>query len=242
MTTWPNLSKAPIVEGLIDLRVERSSAVSVDALFAMAESYAAEFPSRKRRSRWTAQINFGAEQAQAQPTKHEEDAVVLRSVNDQWIVQLQLEGLTVSRLQPYGSWEDLLAKAKEWWDRYRVAAQPNKITRLATRFINRVPLPPSEPFDRTFSTTFALGPSLPQTVAGYLMRVVIPFQAVGAAAVLTQSLEGDATECTLDIDVFAERSEGFREDDAWQKIGALRDLKNQLFFGSLTTEALERFK
>ncbi len=241
MTTRPSLSKAPIVEGLIDLRVERSSRASVDAFVALAENFAAEFPSRKQRSRFMAQIHFGPGAAPAS-SKEEADGVVLRSVDEKWVVQLHLDGLTVSRLQPYGSWADLLAKSTEWWGRYRDVAQPDKVIRIATRFINRIPLPPGEPFDRTFLTMFTLGPTLPQAVTGYLQRVVIPFEADAAVAVLTQSLEGDAAECILDIDVSAERPNGFREDETWQKIDVLRRLKNQLFFGSLTTEALERFK
>jgi hypothetical protein len=46
MNNWPTLSNAPIVEGLIDIRVEPSADVTIDALKAACDELAAEFPSR----------------------------------------------------------------------------------------------------------------------------------------------------------------------------------------------------
>jgi uncharacterized protein (TIGR04255 family) len=240
---WPRLTQAPIVEGLIDIRVERSAGVSVEVLKRAGDELAEEFPSRQERRMWMGQIELSpAAPASISTSLEGPDGVILRSADDKWVAQFRLDGFTFSRLQPYTKWDELRAKAAELWARYQAAAQPSKIVRVATRFINRIPLPRGESFEKTFSTTFSLSPELPQAVAGFLLRVVIPFEQEQAIAVVTQSLEGTGTECLFDLDVFAEQAKGFSLDEAWEKLDKLREVKNRLFFGSLTPQALEGFK
>ena len=243
MTTWSKLTNPPIVEGLIDLHLKGPVQVEMDALKAMADRYAGEYPSREPLSHWTAQIHITPEAQPTSTTTQEPSGWRLRSVNDKWVVQLRRDALTVSRLEPYKAWEDLLAKTQEWWIRHREVSGSNPVTRVASRFINRVPLPQGEPFETTFRTMFALGPNIPTVIRDYFLRVTIPFQQAGATAVVTQFLEppqGDA--CILDIDVFVDRPEGVSDTETWQLLEALHRIKNELFFNSLTTTALQRFQ
>ena len=243
MNTWPSLSKAPIVEGLIDIRVEQSAGATIAALKAACDELAAEFTSRQERRLFLTQLNFSLETGPSSQTKDDgPDGVILRSADEKWVVQFRLDGFTVSRLQPYGTWDELKAKASMLWAKYSNAANPTKIVRVASRFINRVQLPIGESLEQTFLTNFVIGPSLPQSVAGYLLRVVIPFDEHDAMAILTQSLDGNSTECILDIDTFSEQPQGIAQNEIWAKLDVLRDVKNRLFFGSFTAAALERFK
>lgn len=243
MNTWPRLSNPPIVEGLIDIRVERSTGATIAALKAACDELAAEFPSRQERRLFVTQLNFTPQAgASSRTTDDGPDGIILRSADEKWVVQFRLDGFTVSRLQPYGTWDELKGKAAELWAKYSEAAKPTKVVRIATRFINRVQLPIGESFEKTFLTNFVIGPSLPQSVAGYLLRVVIPFEEHNAIAILTQSLEGNSTDCILDLDTFSEQPQGIAESDMWGNLDGLREVKNRLFFGSLTDPALERFK
>lgn len=243
MSDWLTLSQPPIVEGLIDFRVERDPSLTVDMLKIACDELAEDFPSRQERHRWSGEITLsaaaGASLASSVP---EADGIVLRSTDDKWVVQFRLDGFTVSRLEPYGSWSALIAKSTELWAKYTAIAKPSRILRVATRFINRIGLPLGESFDSTFITVFAIAPALPQSVAGYLLRMVIPFEPEQALAILTQSLDANSTECVFDLDVFAEPPEGFSPSDAWQKLEILRNIKNRLFFESLTPTALEKFR
>ncbi len=128
------------------------------------------------------------------------------------------------------------------WHSYANVAQPQKIVRVATRFINRIPLPSGEPFDKTFSTTFSIAASLPQQVAGFLLRVAIPFEQSECLALVTQALRENTQECTFDIDVMSATPEGITESEAWSRLEQLREVKNKLFFESLSPQALEQFK
>jgi len=243
MNTWPSLSKAPIVEGLIDIRVEPSAAVTIAALQAACDDLAAEFPSRQERRMFVTHLNFSPDAGtSSQMSDDGPDGVILRSADEKWVAQFRLDGFTVSRLQPYGTWDELKRKASTLWMKYSEAAKPTKVVRIASRFVNRVQLPIGESFEKTFLTNFVIGPSLPQSVAGYLLRVVIPFEEHNAIAIVTQSLEGMSTDCILDLDTFSEQPQGIAENEMWARFDDLRDVKNRLFFGSFTDAALERFK
>ncbi|MBI5865350.1 MAG: TIGR04255 family protein [Planctomycetes bacterium] len=243
MNNWPNLSHAPIVEALIDIRVERSPTVTLDALRACADPLAAEFPSREELRQVMGQFSFspedGASFAAQAPAPM---GLVLRSADTRWVAQFRLDGFTLSRLEPYTSWSELRDRAKRLWGEYAEAARPQKIVRIAARYINRIPLPQGEPFDRTFTTTFNMASSLPQAVAGFLLRVVIPFEQAAALAIVTQALPENSQDCTFDLDAFAVIPDGLSAAEAWTKIEVLRDVKNRLFFESLTPEALRKFQ
>ncbi|MBI5764136.1 MAG: TIGR04255 family protein [Planctomycetes bacterium] len=243
VSTWPRLSKAPIVEGLIDIHVERSSNATISALKAVCDELATEFPSRQEMRTLVAQVNVSPDpNASTLTTDETPGGVVLRSIDEKWVVQFRLDGFTVSRLKPYGTWDELKGKASALWLKYLEAANPKKIVRIASRFINRVQLPIGESFEKTFLTNFVIGPSLPQSVAGYLLRVIIPFEELNATAIMTQSLEENSADCILDLDTFSIQPQGIGEQNMWTKLDELREVKNRLFFGCFTDAALERFK
>jgi uncharacterized protein (TIGR04255 family) len=241
MDAWPSLSKAPIVEGLIDIRVAPLPAAALDSLKACSDVLAAEFPAREDLRQLTGQVTLSPAGATIQSADAPR-GFLLRSADRTWAAQYRLDGFTISRLEPYTSWADLKCRAVELWSNYRDAAMPTKIVRVATRFINRIPLPSDEPFDRVFRTTFQISSSLPQSVAGYLLRIVVPFEQEAAMAIITQALEVNKQACVLDLDAFSEKQEGIPADKIWDALDDLRGIKNRLFFESLTPCALERFK
>jgi hypothetical protein len=83
---------------------------------------------------------------------------------------------------------------------------------------------------------------LPQSVAGFLLRVVIPFENEQSLAIVTQALPENSQDCTFDLDAFAVTPDGISESDAWIKLEQLRGVKNRLFFESLTPQVLEKFE
>ena len=240
--TWPSLALAPIVEGMIDLRVERSPEATIEAMKVACDELAGSFPSRRERRSLTAQLTLSLESPSAAAQFGEPDGLMLRSADEKDVVQFRLDGFTYSRLRPYTSWEDLKAKAESLWAKYRDVARPQKITRVGVRFINRIPVTPGETLDHTFTTTFTVASSLPQAVAGFLVRIAIPFEQEQAMAIINQTMDADGTHCIFDIDAFEERAEGFTEAEAWDKLVMLRNVKNRVFFGSLTQPAWENFK
>ena len=243
MTDWPTLAHAPVVEGLIDIRIERSGTVDFEHLRAFSDSLAREFPAREEIKQFSGQFTFSSEGV---PTVEGGTTgpigFLVRSADRGWAAQFRVDGCTVSRLAPYTSWNDLVGQTKRLWGLYRNAIGPAKVTRLAVRFINSIAFPAGDQFDQTFRTTFQVAPELPQAVAGFFLRFVVPFPSSETMAIVTQSLHENSNECTFDIDAFTLVPDGTKEEELWTRIEVLRATKNQLFFRSLTDDAIRRFE
>jgi uncharacterized protein (TIGR04255 family) len=86
---------------------------------------------------------------------------------------------------------------------------------------------------------------MPQALSGFLQRVVIPFAVDGTTAIVTQVLEPPKEgliPVVLDIDVFVMTRFGVNSHGIWTTLDGLRNVKNEIFFSSVTEKALEPYK
>jgi uncharacterized protein (TIGR04255 family) len=163
----------------------------------------------------------------------------------------RVDGFTVSRLSPYGRWEELRAEASKWWDAFVRMASPVVVTRVAVRYVNAIKLPlPLGSFEEYLTCPPRIPTELPQGASAFIQRVVLPDEARNCISVVTQALEepavqqgnGDAITVLLDIDVFRSvRIEHKRFEELWRALDELRDQKNRLFFSHLTEKTVEMF-
>ena len=174
----------------------------------------------------------------------------LDSTDRKVIVQAKSDGLTVSRLAPYGTWDELIGLVRGLWPRYLEVFSPAAVVRLGARYINRIPLG-AEPID--LDTVLTAGPKipggLPQMVDQFLTRVVVPIDQLRAMVAITQTMErtvgpsGDlASSLLMDIDAFSESTHDVNDPEIWETLGRLREAKNMAFFESLHRPIWERFK
>ena len=80
--------------------------------------------------------------------------------------------------------------------------------------------------------------------SGPFMRLVVPFP--GATAIITQAVDDPGVTATklpviFDIDVFVEGRHEPRGEELWECLEGLRTIKNEVFFQSLTAEAVNLF-
>lgn len=150
--------------------------------------------------------------------------------------------MTVSRLAPYRSWDDLRDYTKQLWTTFAAHADGKNATRLATRYVNKIEIPFGKPIDTYFKTTFVVPEAISTGISGYFLRFMVPFEVAGCNAIVTQSLEAGAEGCIFDIDVFSQDTQGFQADLIWSRLELLRELKNRIFFESLTKGAVERYQ
>ena len=243
MNAWPQLKNAPIVEGLMDIQFEQSSDVSIGLIAACADELAAEFPSREEIRIFKGEISISAESVPSISSEVQSPAgLMLRSADGKWAAQLRLGGFSLSRLEPYTTWNELKARAQVLWSKYQTKTNSTKISRIALRYINRIAMPPGESFETTFKTTFSIAENLPQAVAGFLLRFVVPFENEKAFIIVTQALSENSQECTFDLDTFALIPDGISDENMWIRFDELRSIKNRVFFESLTPVCLEKYK
>ncbi|NOT95989.1 MAG: TIGR04255 family protein, partial [Nitrospira sp.] len=155
---------------------------------------------------------------------------------------------TFSRLKPYDKWTTLRDEAQELWQHYVRIASPQTVTRVALRYINRIEIPlPMRDFKDYILTTPETAPDLPQGLDNFFMRLVIPDPKGQAVAIVTETVEpidelSNRLPLIFDIDVFRAGAFNVQDNSMWETFESLHDLKNDIFFKSLTPKAKELFR
>lgn len=244
MAHYRHLNKAPITEAIIEIRFSPSPNVKVprdltEFCVALKESY----PDQKPQTELKFEFLPGSSSPNAKHT--ELVSFRLSSSDGLQIVQAWTDRLTFSRLKPYQTWEHLREESRKVWDIYAKLIKPEAITRVATRFINSIEVSlPIRDFADYLVSAPIIPEKVPQGLASFYSRFVVPDPKTGATAIVTHALESLVTPniapVLIDIDVFLERSYETPEE-AWITLNKLRDLKNLIFFESLTEKALEPY-
>jgi uncharacterized protein (TIGR04255 family) len=246
MSERPHLANAPIAEAVLDIQVRLPSNIRLTHLEAMHRDIRDRYPNRRTRHRLEINIKLEGEAKTGSPT---EDGYLFQSRDGKRIVQARLDGFTFNKLKPYDDWNALREEARELWGRYVDIARPEAAHRIALRYINRIELPlPIHDFKDFVRTAPDIAPGIPQAVQNFFLRLEIPYSN-GALAIVTETVQPpeDPTSATtlpliLDIDVI--RAEGFAPPftGVWEKFEELRNMKNDIFFSTITTRAEELFR
>lgn len=245
---WPRLTHPPIREALIDVRIARQASECLPTLKALSDSLQDRFPQRRERSHWVAQFKFEPDRPTVMSSDPAApDGYIQFSTDGDRAVQARLDGFTYSRINSYGNWNEFRDEARALWELYADALNQVVARRIAVRFINRLVLPLPCRFEDYLQTIPKVAPALPQALAEMLLRLVIPFPDKDAMVVLTQSLDaGDSPETIgviLDIDAFRPLpAVGAPSNAIWDGFEVLREVKNQVFFESLTERILESLR
>lgn len=248
MSKWPHLEKAPITEALIDLRVRLPEGSTLNTLGAFRDAVKESYPNCRERRKWQTRFTLHKEEPPTLETESEgPDGYILSSADGTQIVQARLDGFTFSRLKPYENWEELRDSAKALWKTYCETASPLMITRIAVRYLNRIEMPvPVRDFGDWILTQPKLAPGLPQRLAGFFFRVSLPFEELRGVAQVTQTIEPGAYEKSVplifDIDAFSQVELSTDSDETWERFERLREIKNRVFFESMTDKALEMYR
>lgn len=247
---FPHLSAAPIVEAVIQLTCRPELPWEEPSLRDELRSRLPEFPNFKSQVRFHGEfaIEAGVEVEQTVRSSPTWAGIRGESSDGLHIAQFNRDGFVFSRLHPYENWDRLVSEALRLWIVFIDLARPTEVNRIGVRFINRISLsasgirlkeyvrwPPASPDGLTLPVAAFLHQET-LNVVGYpyvinLIRTIQPPQPDGGGPWLI-----------LDIDVFTTTPTGLDLRDVQDQLTEMRWLKNKAFFGSLTSEAVERFK
>ncbi len=246
-----NLSNAPIIEALIDFRVDLPEAIDVSVLAKAHEQIKDEYPHVQTQRTFKGQVNFADNDFQGvqQVGDPATTGYFYKTADQTRLVQFRLDGFTFNQLKPYSTWEEVFPEALRLWQIYCSLCSPKAINRLATRYINQIAIP--TPFD-SFRDFLTVAPQVPPNtspnIAGFLNQVTVQEDGSDIFTTITQTLAPESNEehavVLLDIDVFknfdALRPEN--EEVVTETFSNLREIKNRTFFSSITERAVGLFQ
>jgi len=241
---FPLLSKAPINEALLDIRVALPGSIGLDDIATFHDAVRDRFPNKKNRVSFQGGFQVEDGKPAAIPISGGTDGYLFESPTEQKVVQARLDGFTFNKLKPYEDWKKFSSEARDLWTAYVRIAHPERITRIALRYINRIEIPlPIRDFKEYIRTTPEVARDLPQGLAHFFMRLVIPYNEISATVVVTETME-DVTDrgmlaLILDIDASKEVNYAPDAEQAWRDFRKLRRLKNEVFFMSITDKTKE---
>jgi uncharacterized protein (TIGR04255 family) len=238
-----HLQNAPIVEAVIDFRVSRQEQVSAgtfaDIGSSIGKRYTQSGPIQSLQTR------FGIDNGKLLEPWQMQTDIGWRYQTVKEIAQFRMDGFTFSRIAPYTTWTEVSNEAFRLWKVYVDAAKPREVSRVAVRYINRMQLTAGKDLRDYLEAPPQLPEPIPQTIREFLARVYVHDDKRIASAVIVTALEPtmdpDAISLLLDIDAFREVKEAPDDPVILSVFEQLRQLKNAIFFASITEEIVEKY-
>lgn len=251
-----HLTHAPIREALIDFQFAGGE-LDLAKLNSLSEAYILRGWVGQEIRNFEAVIAPKSDSNSSELEIHNSSSVLegigVTSADGAHVIQFRASRLTISCTRHYANWEDLEARARAALAEFVQGVAGLVVSRIGTRFINRIP---PDPAVADYGDLLER-PPLPLQVEGleggrisnFLRRHVVEGLQGGFTANLTigtvKPEAGETTKQTqalvVDVDVFKLCQIRPDFESLQPELAAMRNLKNLLFFGSLKDEALERF-
>jgi len=247
MKTYTTFPRAPIVEAILDIQVEPVTGMSIEQIGTFFDQVKERFPNKEMRHKGEAVIRMSPQGPSMDEPTLQPIGYLFRSLHEKKAVQARIDGYTFNKFTPYDNWNVFSIEARELWQRYVEIAVPRKLKRLGLRYINRIEIPlPIKDFKDYLLTIPEIAPDLPQALAHFIMRLVVPKPEIESTAVINvvmeQSTGAQILPIIFDIDVFKITNRPGSSEDIWADFEQLRIFKNEIFFNSITDKAKELFQ
>lgn len=241
-----HLDRAPIKEAIVDFRVARSGPVDERRLLQAPPIHREVYPVLEERRGTETYFEIspsGPSNSQVKDLGLQ--GVWLKTPDQRMIAQFRGDGFTLNRLEPYTSWQHLLPEALRLWASYVALTNPDAVTRLALRYINRIPIPRGADLDNYMLTAPKLPQGVPEVINTFATRIVLhdPVRSLNANVVqaLEVGPESESHVLLFDIDAYRATPTGLASAEVRDALDSLHDYKNEIFFGSLTEQLVAQF-
>lgn len=248
MSKIQHLKNAPIKEAVIDIRLNLSKKFQEDDESKVEKLFSEDFKDIKKIWTFEGKIQIGDDDGKTavQETHKAWMGYRLISKDGLNVLQIRNNGFTFSRLYPYKNWKSIKANATKYWKLFRSFKEIENISRLAVRYINKITLPlKAKEISDYFTAPPSIPPNVSQTLVDFFTKVSIGYPERKTTANIIQTIykvdENRGVDILLDIDVFSLQPD-FDEKEIWEFFDYLRDLKNKVFFESITEKTLEMYK
>jgi uncharacterized protein (TIGR04255 family) len=239
-----HLRNAPIVEAVIDFRILRESSVSADAFAGLLPAIGEKYSQAE--SILSFEARFGIDRGKLlDPAQRRADLGWKYQAGTE-VAQFRIDGFTFSKIEPYTTWEEVFGEAFRLWILYTELAKPKQLSRIAVRYINRMRITGN----RNIHDFLTAPPILPQPISplilDFLTSVRLADERRRSAAAVVQALEPqldpNVMSLLLDIDAYHEEALTPADPKIPELFQKLRELKNEIFYASITEVTAEMYE
>jgi uncharacterized protein (TIGR04255 family) len=235
--------RAPIIEAVIDIHF--TDPLPKRELERLRDRFIRKYPSVVSKDEF--QFTIGETDTQSS-RKHVGYQLISKDGRDAVIIQFT--SLTTSALPPYPGWDTLISTAKENFGQLlKIAARPT-VTRIGSRFINRIDVPNKIMHNSSVADLVRVGPAIPDGLASsinnYAFTVNLTEAQHGLGATINVGTQVPQLlgffSLHLDIDVFIDKEVPLRFEEMWARFSDIREAKNRIFELSITDAVREIIK
>lgn len=245
----PPYPKAPIQEALLGFHFEPH--LERRALERLARAQRKSFPAQQQMFDITVEAN-----KKPSPGAVKANGFILTNADRAVSIVVRPETISAARLPPYTTWDDLVEHAKGVWESIKKVAGHPKVSRLSTRFINRIDIrtrpfaSSAPPQSLNLSDYFQFGFTIPQQLTGFpIENFHISWHSGDLTGSLKHTIQLAATPSplidhasfVLDIDVATTEPIPMRDNEMWEIAKALRERKNEIFQACITDKTRRLF-
>lgn len=242
---FSHLSKAPIIEAVLDIHVAPSVKWDETGLQAELKQHLPDFP--KVETLREARVQIVPPGLPGKPAFEDVGCVGLKlhSHDNLHIAQFNKGAFVFSRLKPYADWGKFSQEALRLWAIYCELLNPTDVRRIGLRFINRIAIKQSTV---ELADYYKYPPEsikeLNWPLAGYLHHDVIQVPGTAYSVNVIKTVQNVPGEIglLLDIDVFMQSHFVYNELRIIECMEEMRWVKNKIFFGSLKEKLIEELK
>lgn len=240
--SYPN---APITEAVIELRVTTAVEPGKFSELVAGDEHS-RYPKCDPLVLTVGKMHVRGDAVSKMSAEHSQEGVKFASADGKYVWQARRNGMALSRLAPYESWEPFRDEARRLWNLYRESAHPESIERLAVRYINRIDIPLHEVDLKEYLRTGPeISSDLPQKLSAFFMQLRIP-TSDKREVLINQTLVPPSAENTtsvvLDIDLAQRNDVAQVDSEIWNTFEELRVQKNAIFEACVTDKTRELFK
>ncbi|MCK4304152.1 MAG: TIGR04255 family protein [Candidatus Eisenbacteria sp.] len=246
MTRIRHLDRAPITEAIIDFRVQLPDSFRAEAFEPIQPALAKAYPVLEKQKLFEGGIRLSGEQVSQTTQDKGIHGFIFRNNEQGRVAQFRRNGFTFNKLRLYTDWEDVFGEAWRLWLEYVAIAQPLTVTRIAVRYVNHIAIPLPFNFPEFLTDPPTIPDGIPQMFTDFFKRVVVHDTESGLFVNIIQAIERkpDPTEVVflLDVDAYAQEEHAPNSSALEPRFRQLHELKNRIFFGSITEKTAEMFE
>ena len=247
---FPALPHAPSVEAIIDIRVTPENRPDEESLKNFVQKKFCDYQFRDSQREIQYQVTVSPNQPPNQTIQDRGwKGLRFQSKDQKYIAQFNRDGFTLSRLEPYQSWNPFQAEAMRLWDGYVEFVKPGQIHRVGLRYVNRIQLPAGEfNFEDYLDVAGSTPKILDFPISGFMHQdsVVVPNNPYAINIIKTiqppNLMAAIGLGLILDIDVFTTQPFDYEDIRLKSHLAEMRWLKNKVFFGAIKPKSERMFE